>query len=151
MSGRGFVAILLLSLPLIACTGTLTPTEGGVGGDGDGDAGGGTAEEMAFSANVQPALAAGACLGCHVMGGIGGNLFDASGMERTAILMNMTPTGGQPLVTSPAADSVLVTFGDHTDPNNNPSGNAGGRAFTPAEITAITDWIDLEIAAGNVQ
>lgn len=151
MSGRGFVAILLLSIPLVACTGELTPTQGGISGDGDGDAGGGTPEEMAFASNVQPALSAGGCLGCHIMGGVGGNLFDGSGMERDAILNNTTPTDGLPLVQSPAGDSVLVTYGDHLDPAGNPSGNAGGRAFTADEIAGIVEWIDLEIAAGNVQ
>jgi hypothetical protein len=152
MPGRGFLAALVLSVPLIACTGELTPTEGGISGDGDGDTdgGGGTPEEMAFAANVQPALTAGACLGCHLAGGVGGNLFNTSGEERDAILSTTTPMGGVPLVSSPAMDSELVTFGDHLDPAGNDTGLAGGRAFTPDEIAGIVEWIDLEIAAGNV-
>ena len=149
MSGRGFVAILLLCVPLVACTGELTPTGGDVTGDGDGD-GDLTPEEEAFANMALPAIQAGACLGCHIMGGSGGNLFDAAGSERMAILANMTPVGGEPIITSPAADSVLVVYGDHTDPAMNPSGLAGGREFTPDEVTAITGWIQMEIDAGNV-
>jgi hypothetical protein len=152
MSGRGVIAVLLLSLPLVACTGELTPTQGGISGDGDGDGDGGaeTPEEAAFSANVQPILNGGACFGCHVDGGVGGNLFNSLADARNGILTNTTPMGGTPVVSSPAADSSLLVEGDHIDPAGNDSGLSGGRAFTPDEIATIIDWIDLEIAAGNV-
>lgn len=144
MFGRGFFSVLLVSLPLVACTGELTPIGGDGDGDGDVDAAGSPAQ-IVFNRDVQPTLAGAACIGCHIgAAAVGGTLFGmASGDEYQAILQTITPLGGMPLVMSPPENSVLVVYGDHTD-------RAGGRAFEQAEIDLITPWIQMEIDAGNV-
>lgn len=143
MSERGFLSILLLSAALVACTGELSPTNGG-DGDGDGD-GGASGPQAVFEADVQPVLLGGGCMGCHAGADpISTNLFGASTAEAYAATLMSQLMDGTPLLAAPADSSALITYGDHADVG-------GGRAFTPEEIAAITPWIQMEIDAGNVQ
>lgn len=136
-----------LSLTAAGCVGQLTEDDPPDNTTPDATTGG-TAARMFFDNNVQPLFGLGrpkgACTVCHQGANAvdGPDFLGASAADNYATLKADTR-----LVSATAANSVLITRGDHNGNAFCTGVNTPYAGCTADEIAVITQWIEME--AGN--
>lgn len=140
----GLVLLLLPSTP--ACTGELTPTGGGQGGGPDAALG---PAEQVFRQTVEPLFSAarpkGTCAGCHI-----GSAPSGGAILGTSVAATYSALLAGALLATPAAQSKLISHGDHTGNAFCTGVDTPYAGCTANEVGAITAWIVLEIGAGRL-
>lgn len=149
MFRKASILAILPALALLGCTGELTPTGGDTTGGGGVDAAPQSAGEMAFHQNVEPLLnesrPKGSCVTCHLgSSAVGGAIF---GPDSDATYSEVL---AGPLLADPPANSLLLTKGDHEGNALCTGADAPYAGCTSDEVTAISNWIQMEIDAGNI-